>query len=100
MIDITGIYPPAIYRTSDDKLFAVSAGNYVEIPSGTKLSDLNWIKPKLVKSSSGPTLIASFVSSRNPDITYAVQSNGQSIWCNCPGYMYRRTWRHIKSLKV
>lgn len=99
MIDVTGPYPPAIYQSLDGKTYAAAGSKLVEVPKGTNRDQLNWSVPKLVINPNKNKIIATFVSSRDSNQTYSIQTNGYNTWCNCLGYMFRKNCKHLKSLK-
>tara|TARA_B100000586_G_C19946881_1_gene357963 strand:- start:25 stop:348 length:324 start_codon:yes stop_codon:yes gene_type:complete len=86
MITIKGSMNPTVVNTSAGT-FAVSGSNWKSVPVGTTLKDLNWVdtKPKIKKSKS--------MSWKVKD--YTVIFNKDFYSCNCLGYTYRRTCKHI-----
>jgi hypothetical protein len=86
MITIKGSMNPTVVNTSAGT-FAVSGSNWKSVPVGTTLKDLNWVdtKPKIKKSKP--------MSWKVKD--YTVIFNKDFYSCNCLGYTYRRTCKHI-----
>ena len=52
-----------------------------------------------VESRYGP-VVAVVSSSSEPDKVYEVRSDGASWSCQCPGYRFRRTCRHIEAART
>ena len=89
MIKIKGYMNPTVINTVDGT-FAVSGSNWVDVPVGTKLKDINWVNtsPKIKKSKP--------MSWKVKD--YTVIFNKDFYSCTCLGYTYRRKCKHIKQI--
>ena len=86
MITIKGSMNPTVVNTSAGT-FAVSGSNWKSVPEGTELKDIKWIDsiPKIKKSK--------LMSWKVKDYTVTFDKNLYS--CNCLGYTYRRSCKHI-----
>ena len=96
MITIKGSLNPTVVNTISGT-FAVSGSNWISVPEGTTLKDLNWIdtKPKIKKYKLKTWEIKSPSKSRPGKFnTYLVKFDGMYS-CNCLGYTYRRKCKHI-----
>jgi len=47
-----------------------------------------------------PKLIATYESGSVPGLMYNVKQTGDTLTCNCPGYVYRRKCKHIGMAEV
>ena len=47
-----------------------------------------------------PRLVATYESGSVPGLMYNVKQTGDTLTCNCPGYVYRRKCKHIGMAKV
>ena len=85
MFTIKGSMNPTVVNTTSGT-FAVSGSNWISVPEGTTLKDLNWVdtKPKIKKSK--------LMSWRVKDYTVTFNNNFYS--CTCLGYTYRRKCKH------
>ena len=99
MFTIKGTMNPTVVNTTSGT-FAVSGSNWISVPEGTTLKDLNWIdtKPKIKKYKLKTWEIKSPSKSRPGKFnTYLVKFDG-TYSCTCLGYTYRRKCRHIKQI--
>ena len=90
---VTGPIHPIIFRAPiSGKLYICP--DWIEVPEGTTLKDVKWIKPVYNK----PELVKKFKSSKG-DIYYNVYKTGKDYSCDCPGFKYRnRLCKHIKQV--
>ena len=86
MITIKGTMNPTVIKTNSGN-YAVSGSNWKSVPEGTELKDIKWIDsiPKIKKSK--------LMSWKVKDYTVTFDKNLYS--CNCLGYTYRRSCKHI-----
>ena len=86
MITIKGTMNPTVIKTNSGN-YAVSGSNWKPVPEGTELKDIKWvdIRPKIKKSK--------LMSWKVKDYTVTFNKNFYS--CNCLGYTYRRSCKHI-----
>lgn len=82
MIQVTGIYPPAIVRLSD-KTYVVPT--WTEVPEGTTLDMIEWMRPTM----KAPTVKKKHVGK----YIVKIYDNGR-VTCDCPGFTYRRKCKH------
>ena len=47
-----------------------------------------------------PRLVATYESGSVPGLMYNVKQTGDTLTCNCPGYVYRRKCKHTKMAEV
>ena len=89
MFEIKGSLNPTVVNTISGT-YAVSGSNWKSVPVGTTLKDLKWINtnPKIKKSKP--------MSWKVKD--YTINFNGSFYSCNCLGYTYRRTCKHITEI--
>jgi hypothetical protein len=94
-MEIRSFYPPGLVTTIDNKTYIV-AGNWAEVPNGTKLSDVKWIKV-LPKSSKTEHIIVG-TKGKNYKVI-----NNSGVWrCSCPAFGFsgfKRTCKHIQAAK-
>ena len=96
MITIKGSLNPTVVNTISGT-FAVSGSNWVSVPDGTTMKDLNWIdtSPKIKRTKLQKWEVKSPSKSRPGKFnTYLVKFDGMYS-CNCLGYTYRRKCKHI-----
>jgi hypothetical protein len=96
------IFPPSLFKSpTDGKTFIVPT--WQEVIEGTKIEDVEWIKPKIkVKVDKVENIIVKTPSSKG-DTEYITTyyPNSGKYHCTCPG-----TWRtggnckHIKDLRI
>ena len=86
MIEIKGYINPTVIKTNSGN-YAVSGSNWKSVPEGTELKDIKWIdiRPNIKKSKP--------MSWKVKDYTVTFNKNFYS--CNCLGYTYRRSCKHI-----
>ena len=86
MVTIKGTMNPTVIKTNSGN-YAVSGSNWKSVPEGTELKDIKWIDsiPKIKKSK--------LMSWKVKDYTVTFDKNLYS--CNCLGYTYRRSCKHI-----
>ena len=89
MIEIKGYLNPTVIKTNSGN-YAVSGSNWKSVPEGTELKDIKWIdiRPKIKKSKP--------MSWKVKDYTVTFNKNFYS--CNCLGYTYRRSCKHITEI--
>ena len=96
MITIKGSMNPTVVKTNSGN-FAVSGSNWVSVPNGTTLKDLNWVDttPKIKRTKLQKWEIKSPSKSRPGKFnTYLVKFDG-TYSCSCLGYTYHRRCKHI-----
>lgn len=98
---VKSLSPPAIIPKLGGKTYALLGGKWFEIPSDTKLEDLDeyWEKmypdtPKISHKDG----VWHRVSSKGTKKYKVVLKDGQ-FSCECPGFMFRKYCRHIDSVK-
>ena len=86
MIKIKGYINPTVIKTNSGN-YVVSGSNWKSVPEGTELKDIEWIdtRPKIKKSK--------LMSWKVKDYTVTFNKNFYS--CDCLGYTYRRSCKHI-----
>ena len=84
MIKVKGYMNPTVINTVDGT-FAVSGSNWINVPVGTELKDIKWIKPKVKKYKPKSWKVKD----------YTVSFNGSFYSCTCLGYIYRHKCKHI-----
>lgn len=82
MITIQSPVPPAIARIANKTMVVPG---WVEVPAGTTLNDIDWIRPVMVK----PEMVTKHVSK----YIVSIYTNGK-VTCDCPGYTFRRKCKH------
>ena len=87
MIKVKGYINPTVINTVDGT-FAVSGSNWINVPVGTELKDIKWIKPKVKKYKSNSWKVKDYI----------VTFNGTFYSCTCLGYTYRRKCKHIDEI--
>jgi len=81
-IDIISIHAPAI-TTLRGKTWVVP--NWVEVPQGTTLQDICWIRPAEPKSNKTTKHVGKYL------ITIYDSGN---VTCDCPGFTFRKKCKH------
>jgi len=89
---VTSIIPPRLYSGLDNKTYVVP--QWIEVPSNTKLEDINWIKftpkPK-------PVIVDNGYNTRYDAVS-------KKYICGCQGYYKAKSngndCKHIKELKI
>jgi hypothetical protein len=102
MITISGPWNPCIARSSvDGKLYAHSGSVSVEVPEGTSLSNLNWIRPKRIKPKEQVSKTLEKIVTGSKGNKYIVKYNTvtKKKTCTCPGFNFRRKCKHLEELK-
>jgi len=84
MIKIKGYMNPTVINTVDGS-FAVSGSNWINVPIGTELKDIKWVKPKVKKYKSNSWKVKD----------YTISFKGSFYSCTCLGYIYRHKCKHI-----
>ena len=89
MFEIKGSMNPTVVNTISGT-YVASGSNWRYVPKGTTLKDIKWIdtSPKVKKSKP--------MSWKVKD--YTISFNGSFYSCNCLGYTYRRTCKHITEI--
>jgi len=85
-IEVKGPYPPIIFKTATGT-YACAGDEWVEVPEGTKLSDL--------KRTEETPITRTFNVQGSKGNSYTVIHMGDKWTCTCPGYQYRNKCRHI-----
>ena len=96
MITIKGNMNPTVIKTNSGN-YAVSGSNWVSVPDGTTMKDLNWIdtSPKIKRTKLQKWEVKSPSKSRPGKFnTYLVKFDG-TYSCSCLGYTYHRRCKHI-----
>jgi len=89
MIHVESVYAPAIFTAPvSGKTYVVPT--WLEVPTGTTLNDIDWIRPVMVK----PSMITKHVGK----YILNIHSNGK-ITCDCPGYTFRKKCKHVEAIK-
>lgn len=97
---IEGIYHPTIFRSIvSDKVYAVSGGNWVEIPPDMTFEEVQrgWVNT-MPKPKKAPEISKKIESSRGKG-SYTVSHKNGAWSCTCSGFGYRRKCSHIDKLK-
>ena len=93
--------PPTILRMPwKNKTYAVSGGTWLEVPSGTTLSNVGqymvfrgWDRPESIDPNSWE------VRGSTGKI-YTVKQSNEGTWsCTCPGYGFRRRCKHVENAR-
>lgn len=99
---------PALFSLSNGRL-AIAGGTidsvngmpvtstYVEVPDGTKLSDISHSFPTSTVEQTPQFKRVWQVAGSARGVTYDVTQYGQKFVCTCHGYTYRKKCRHIES---
>ena len=98
-IKVKGSWNPTVVTTSSGT-YAVSGSNWIPVPQGTKLTNLNWINttPKIKKYKLKTWTVESTSRKKPGKVNkYTVKFDGLYS-CNCLGYTYRRKCRHITEI--
>jgi hypothetical protein len=101
MINISGPMNPTVFRSSvSDQWYACAGGEWLEVPEGTKLDDLNWVDDWHKAPPSVNDVHEETVKGSSGDL-YSVEvwTDGQTS-CNCMGFLYRRRCKHVEALKA
>jgi hypothetical protein len=81
-IQVTGIYPPAIAVLNNRTVVVPS---WTEVPAGTTLADIDWIRPKQVTPKMTVKHVGKYLLN--------IYDNG-AVKCDCPGFTYRKKCKH------
>ena len=102
MIDISGPMNPTVFSLGRDtiKWYACAGGEWLEVPEGTKLSDLNWVDdwrkdPPTINNAHKETVKGSKGDLYNVEVWTDGRTN-----CDCMGFAYRRKCKHVEALKA
>jgi hypothetical protein len=82
MIKVGGIYPPAIMVMGGR---TVLVPTWTEVPAGTTLQDVEWIRPTPVKYDVQVKHVGKYI--------LKIYTDGR-VTCDCPGFTYRRKCKH------
>lgn len=83
-------YPPGLVVLNGRKY--VINGTMTEVPMSTRHQDLERPKETVVE------VIRHSVPSSSGRSTHTVTQRGNSLSCDCVGYTYRRTCKHVKKI--
>lgn len=96
MIEVHGPYPPALIKLPSGGLIACAGNGQIKVPPGTTLIDLDW-KCSGLRDLPQEELVywETIILSSSHSEEYRVRfDNG--VWvCECVGYHYRHSCRHI-----
>ena len=100
MIEISGPMNPTVFRSGvSDQWYACAGGEWMEVPPGTKLVDLNWVDDWRKDAPAINNVVRETIEGSRGDLyTVEVWTDGHTK-CNCMGFLYRRKCKHIDSLK-
>lgn len=98
MIEVrTKLNPAIIYSVIDNKTYAVGGSDWVEVPDGTTLKDIKWVKPE---GKSKPKPQGKYIEVEgSKGNTYIVKLEGNRVTCTCPGFKFRKSCKHQELLK-
>ena len=84
MIRVESVYPPAVVVAPvSGKTYVVP--NWMEVPAGTTLDMLDWVRPVLEKSNITIKHIGKYI--------LHIHDNG-NVTCDCPGFTFRKKCKH------
>ena len=98
MIKVKTKMNPCIGRSRiDGKLYAMG-GNWVEVPEGTTLKDIQWIPTHEKKAIHIPKKrIMKVQGSKGNE--YVLTYKDGKVTCTCPGFKFRRKCKHQELMK-
>lgn len=82
MIEVSGIYPPAIAKLGG-KTYVVPS--YTEVPEGTTLDMIVWKRPV--------TVAPSYITKHVGKYIVTIYTSGR-VTCDCPGFTFRKKCKH------
>jgi hypothetical protein len=82
MIKITSIHNPAIAVLNGRTLVMPT---WTEVPAGTTLDDIDWIRPVQVKAKVKMKHVGKYIVN--------IYEDGR-VTCDCPGFTYRKKCKH------
>jgi hypothetical protein len=82
MIKVGGIYPPAIAVVGGR---TVVVPTWTEVPAGTTLKDIEWVRPVQVKPKVKVKHVGKYILN--------IYDNGR-VTCDCPGFTFRKKCKH------
>ena len=82
MIKITSIHNPAIAVLNGRTLVMPT---WTEVPAGTTLDDIDWIRPVQVKAKVEMKHVGKYIVN--------IYEDGR-VTCDCPGFTYRKKCKH------
>ena len=96
------IYPPALMELNGDKYIMPGWYKLEKHEHDIKLEDIKHVMPKIPNRDNIPNIDRAKeykVMSSKGDKEYVVKANASgSLECECPGYGFRRSCRHIKQV--
>jgi hypothetical protein len=98
-ITITGNLPPAVFRSGTGR-YAAAGAEWVEVPEGTTLDDLDWSRPTIPSAEPAGKIETHLVlGSNNDQYTVILYPDGDAS-CSCWGYRrWRKPCKHIKNVR-
>lgn len=89
------LVPPAIARIGQ-KTYVVP--DWLEVPNGTTRAEVVWNRPSVTANAAKAATVVKVTGSKGKVYSVTTHGNGKRT-CDCPGYTYRRTCRHLTSVK-
>ena len=98
MIDVVGLYPPAIFLdVRTNRRYVLTGGPWVEISHDIQMCDINWIN-LMQKHYRQKDEVFVIEGSKGDKYNVTKFANGEKS-CDCMGYSFRRSCKHLVMVK-
>ena len=102
MYEVESILNPAIFKSPTSGKTYVVAGDqpWIEVPEGTTLNDVRWMRASKPDKDPVVTRAQTFEVEGSKGNKYTVKRAQNDSWsCECVGYGYRQRCKHIEKAK-
>ncbi len=102
MYEVESLLNPAIFRSHTSGKTYIVAGDqpWIEVPEGTTLNDVRWIRAPQPETDPVDVQEQIFKVEGSKGNKYTVKRAQNDSWsCECVGYGYRQRCKHIEKIK-
>ena len=102
MIEVESLLNPAIFKShTSGKTYVVTGDQpWIEVPEGTTLNDVRWIRASKPETDPVDAQERLFEVEGSKGNKYTVKRTANNSWsCECVGYGYRQKCKHIARAK-
>ena len=103
MIQVESNLNPAIFKSPTSGKTYVVAGDqpWVEVPEGTTLNDVRWIRASKPETDPVYAREQTFEVEGSRNSKYTVKQAKNGLWnCTCVGFGFRRKCKHVTNCKL